>query len=113
MTTDEQVEAAAGPIFCHAQFIGDAATARRLARDVLTAALARPAEGDGALRTALRKAIAHMEDGDRHDEDAFDESCDTCILLAELRAMLAAAPIRSDIKQPEETSRPTGDIHDD
>ncbi len=36
------------------------------------------------LRAGLRKAILHMENGEDHNEGAFDESCDTCVLLKEL-----------------------------
>lgn len=39
------------------------------------------------LRAALHKAIAHMEDGESHDEGAFDDSCNTCVLLNELRSI--------------------------
>ncbi len=38
MATQDEIEAAAGAIFCHFQFKGDAFTARRLAADALEAA---------------------------------------------------------------------------
>lgn len=39
----------------------------------------------------LPRVIAHLENGEDHNEGAFDESCDTCLLLRDLRALSPAA----------------------
>jgi uncharacterized coiled-coil protein SlyX len=40
------------------------------------------------LRALLDRAVTHLEDDQSHDEGAFDESCDTCLLLRDIRAAL-------------------------
>lgn len=46
----------------------------------------------GEWQELIGRTLAHLENGQDHDEGAFDESCDTCLLTRDLRAALAAAP---------------------
>lgn len=42
----------------------------------------------GEVEGTLERVVVQMEDGESHNEGAFDESCDTCVMLKELRATL-------------------------
>lgn len=67
-------------------------TRKNLWRAMLSAAPPAPAP-EGEWRGLLPRIIAHLEDGEGHNEGAFDESCDTCLLLRDLRALLPAPPV--------------------
>jgi len=81
------------------ELIGEPPTDWRAeARDataLLNAALAR----EGKLRAALREAITACEDGEEHDEGAFDPECPRCLILNEWRKLLDAdLPTADDVR---------------
>jgi Lar family restriction alleviation protein len=57
--------------------------------DPKPAALSSPPSQEG-LREALRTIVAKWERGPNHDEGAFDADCETCLILADFRSLLAA-----------------------